>query len=96
MASAKKKVKRGTLLPGPRLFSDSAEGRLWRELLDQRRHKKKEVLKKLSAKDPKGRLAKFKQHGEYPRPKQKYRWITHDNDRLLCIEISEIGKSPSN
>src|SRR5579864_4246103 len=46
MASPERKAKRGTLLPGSNLDSGRAIGKLWLELKDQRRHKRKDVLQK--------------------------------------------------
>jgi len=48
------------------------------------------MLAKLSVADKETRLKYFKQHGQFPRQGQDYRWITHDNGRWLCVEISKI------
>ena len=63
---------------------------MWSLLNDQRRHDRKGMLAKLSVADKETRLKYFKQHGQFPRQGQDYRWITHDNGRWLCVEISKI------
>jgi hypothetical protein len=85
MASVKQPNLHGTTFQAG---SDMAT--LWSVLRDQRRHGKADLLKKLKAQDKAGRLAFFVQHGQFPRANQKYRWITHDDGKLICIEISVI------
>ena len=77
-------------LAGTRFRTGSDEAKLWLLLKDQRRHDRKGMLAKLGSKNAEARLKWFKQHGQFPRQGQDYRWITHDDGRLLCIEITKI------